>query len=47
MRRDRHIGLALRAFLIFERYCFRTGYYWAATKAKIFHEAIRAFRANP
>ena len=42
-----HIGLALRAFLVFERYFFRTGYSWAATKAMIFHEAIRAFRANP
>ena len=42
-----HIGLALRAFLVFERYCFRTGYNWVATKAKIFQEAVRAFRANP
>ena len=42
-----HIGLALRAFLVFERYCFRTGYHWVATKAKIFQEAVRAFRTNP
>lgn len=42
-----HIGLALRAFLAFERYCFRTGYNWVATKAMIFQEAVRAFRANP
>ena len=41
-----HIGLALRAFLVFERYCFRTGYNWVATKAKIFQEAVRAFRTN-
>ena len=41
-----HIGLALRAFLIFERYCFRTGYNWGTTKAKIFQEAVRAFRTN-
>lgn len=42
-----HIGLALRAFLVFERFCFRTGYNWGATKARIFQEAVRAFRANP
>ena len=42
-----HIGLALRAFLVFERYCFRTGYNWGATKAKIFQGAVRAFRTNP
>jgi putative transposase len=42
-----HIGLALRAFLIFERYCFRTGYNWVGIKAKIFQDAVRAFRANP
>jgi putative transposase len=42
-----HIGLALRAFLVFERFCFRTGYNWVATKAKIFQEAVRAFRTNP
>jgi len=42
-----HMGLALRAFLVFERYCFRTGNNWGATKAKIFQEAIRAFSTNP
>ena len=41
------IGLAHRALLVFERYCFRTGYNWVATKAKIFQEAVRAFRENP
>ena len=41
-----HIGLAFRAFLVFERYCFRTGYNWGATQAKIFQEAVRAFRTN-
>ena len=42
-----HIGLALRAFLVFEKYCFNTGYNWVATKFKIVQEAVRAFRANP
>ena len=42
-----HIGLALRAFQVFERYFFRTGYYWTATKKKILPKAVRAFRANP
>lgn len=41
-----HIELALRAFLVFERFCFRTGYNWGATNAKIFQEAVRAFRTN-
>ena len=45
--RRSHIGLALRAFLVFERYCFWTDYNWAATKANIFQEAVRACRANP
>jgi putative transposase len=42
-----HIGLALQAFLVFERYCFRTGNNWATTKAEIFQEVVRAFRVNP
>lgn len=42
-----HIGLALRAFMVFERYCLRTSYKRVATKAKIFQEAVRALRANP
>ncbi len=42
-----HIGLALRAFLVFEKYCFHTGYNWVSTKARIFQEAVRAFRTNP
>jgi len=41
-----HIGLTLRAFLVFERFCFRTGYNWGATKARIIQEAVRAFRTN-
>ena len=42
-----YIELAIRAFLVFERYCFRSGYNWVATKAKIFQEAVQAFRTNP
>ena len=41
-----HIGLGLRTFLVFERYCFRTRYNWVATKVMIFQEALRAFRTN-
>ncbi len=33
-----HIGLALLAFLVFERYSFRTGYNSVATKVKIFRQ---------
>jgi len=42
-----HIGLALQAFLVFEKYCFRTGINWVSLKAMIFQDAVRAFRANP
>jgi hypothetical protein len=42
-----YLGLALRAFLGFERYCFRSEYNWASPKAKIFQEAVWAFRAKP
>ena len=42
-----HMGLSLRALLVFERYCLRAGYHLVATKAKIFQEAVRAFRKNP
>ena len=31
-----NIELAIRAFLVFERYCFRSGYNWVSTNAKIF-----------
>jgi hypothetical protein len=42
-----HIALALRAFLVFERWCFRTGVNWLIAKWRIAHEAVRAYRANP
>lgn len=42
-----HIGLALRAFVVVERYCFRTGVNWLTAKWQIVHEAIRAYRAAP
>lgn len=42
-----HIGLALRAFVVVERWCWRTGVSWWAAKREILHEAIRAYRTNP
>jgi putative transposase len=42
-----HIGLALRAFVILEQYCFRTGVSCVAAKREILHEAIRRYRMNP
>ena len=42
-----HIGLALRAFLVVERWCFRTGVNWLSAKWQIVREAIRAYRACP
>ena len=42
-----HIGLALRAFVIIERYCFLTGVNWLTAKQQILHDAIRAYRNNP
>jgi len=42
-----HIGLALRAFLVVEKYCFKTGVNWLTAKWQIAREAVRAFRANP
>ena len=42
-----HIGLALRAFVVLERYCFRTGVDWLTAKRQILHDAIRAYRMNP
>jgi hypothetical protein len=42
-----HIGLALRAFVVVERYCFRTGANWLTAKWQIMHDAIRAYRAAP
>jgi hypothetical protein len=42
-----HIGLALRAFLVIEKWCFRTGVNWFSAKWQIIHEAVRAYRACP
>jgi hypothetical protein len=42
-----HIGLALRAFLVIERWCFRTGVNWLSAKWQIFQDAVRAYRAEP
>ena len=42
-----HIGLALRAFVVVERWCFRTGVNWLTAKWQITREAVRAYRANP
>ena len=42
-----HIGLALRAFVVLERYGWRTGIDWVTAKRQILHDAIRAYRMNP
>lgn len=42
-----HIGLALRAFLRLEAFCFRTGISWFEAKTAIIREAVRAYLANP
>lgn len=42
-----HIGLALRAFLVVERWCFRTGVNWLTAKWQIVREAVRAYRRCP
>jgi len=42
-----HIGLALRAFLVVERWCFRTGVNWLSAKWQIVRDAIRTYRTCP
>ena len=42
-----HIGLALRAFVVVEKWCFRTGVNWLSAKWQIVRDAVRAYRANP
>ena len=42
-----HTGLPLRAFVLLERHCFRTGVNWLSAKWDIAREAVRAYRANP
>ena len=42
-----HIGRALRAFVVVEKCCFRTGINWLTAKWQIVRDAIRSYRANP
>jgi putative transposase len=42
-----HIGLALRAFVLVERWCFGTGVNWLEAKWSIIRDAIRTYRAIP
>lgn len=42
-----HIGLALRAFLVIENWCFQTGMNWLSAKWAIVRDAIRAYRTHP
>lgn len=42
-----HIGLALRAFLRFEAYCFRRGISWVEAKTDIIRGAVRAYLERP
>ena len=42
-----HIGLALRAFLVIEKWCFYNGMNWLSAKWDILRDAIRACRVNP
>lgn len=42
-----HIGLALRAFVRLEAYCFRRGISWFEAKMSIVREAVRAYLAEP
>jgi hypothetical protein len=42
-----HIGMALRAFLRFETYCFRQGISWLEAKTAIIRDAVRAYLARP
>ena len=42
-----HLGLALRAFVVIEQWCFRTGINWLQAKWSIVRDAVRAYRTNP
>lgn len=42
-----HIGLALRAFLRLECYCFHSGIGWFAAKTQIIRDAVRYYIAHP
>lgn len=42
-----YIGLALRAFVVIERWCFRAGVNWLTAKWQIVREAVRGYRECP
>jgi len=42
-----HIGLALRAFLRLESYCYHRGISWFEAKQAIIRDAVRAYLAGP
>jgi putative transposase len=42
-----HRGLAIRAFLRLERYCYRTGFSWMQAKLQIVRDAVRTYMQNP
>jgi len=42
-----HIGMAIRAFCRFERYCFHTGVSWFEAKQRIIRDAVRQYLQNP
>jgi putative transposase len=42
-----HIGMAIRAFLRLEHYCYTTGVSWYEAKARIIRGAVRAYIAKP
>jgi putative transposase len=42
-----HIGLAVRAFVVVERWCWWSGVAWFSAKWQIVRDAVRAYRACP
>lgn len=42
-----HIGLAVRTFLRFSVFCFRTGCSWFEAKFRIIRDAVRSYMVNP
>jgi hypothetical protein len=42
-----HIGLALRAFVRLETWCYRTGFSWFAAKTEITRDAVRNYLKKP
>ena len=42
-----HIGMALRVFLVIEKWCFYNGMNWLSAKWNILRDAIRSYRTNP